>query len=125
MTMATNTYIALIHKDPDSDYGASFPDLPGCVAVASSLDEVLAEAKEALAFHIEGMVQDREGSPSSCSGRCHRSQRCFLDGRDRCPRQVERINMTIPAIALARFDNFALRYGMTRSALFVEAVNLD
>jgi hypothetical protein len=33
--------------------------------------------------------------------------------------------MTIPAIALARFDNFALRYGMTRSALFVEAVNLD
>jgi predicted RNase H-like HicB family nuclease len=63
MTMATNTYIALIHKDPDSDYGASFPDLPGCVAVASSLDEVLAEAKEALAFHIEGMVQNRGEVP--------------------------------------------------------------
>ncbi len=58
-----NTYIALIHKDPDSDYGASFPDLPGCVAVATSLDEVLAEAKEALAFHIEGMVQDGEKVP--------------------------------------------------------------
>ena len=22
-------YIALIHKDPDSSYGVSFPDLPG------------------------------------------------------------------------------------------------
>jgi predicted RNase H-like HicB family nuclease len=65
MTMATNTYIALIHKDPDSDYGASFPDLPGCVAVATSLDGVLAEAREALAFHIEGMVQDGEQVPLS------------------------------------------------------------
>jgi predicted RNase H-like HicB family nuclease len=24
-------YIALIHKDPDSDFGVSFPDLPGCI----------------------------------------------------------------------------------------------
>jgi predicted RNase H-like HicB family nuclease len=25
-------YIALIHKNAGSDYGVSFPDLPGCVA---------------------------------------------------------------------------------------------
>ena len=29
--MALRQYIALIHKDPGSDYGVSFPDLPGCV----------------------------------------------------------------------------------------------
>ena len=26
-------YIALIHKDADSDFGVSFPDFPGCVTV--------------------------------------------------------------------------------------------
>ena len=54
--MATNTYIALIHKDPDSDYGASFPDLPGCVAMAPTTDEarsLIAEAIEFLAAHPE------------------------------------------------------------------------
>ena len=25
------TYIGLVHKEPDSDYGVSFPDLPGCI----------------------------------------------------------------------------------------------
>ena len=30
-------YIALIHKDDDSDFGVSFPDLPGCVATGQTL----------------------------------------------------------------------------------------
>lgn len=46
-------YIALIHKDPDSGYGVSFPDLPGVIAVADSLDEALAEAAQAIAFALE------------------------------------------------------------------------
>jgi predicted RNase H-like HicB family nuclease len=44
-------YVALIHKDPDSDYGVSFPDLPGCVSAGSTLDEAIALAHEALALH--------------------------------------------------------------------------
>ncbi len=35
-------YIALIHKDPDSDYGVSFPDLPGVATAGSTLDEARA-----------------------------------------------------------------------------------
>jgi predicted RNase H-like HicB family nuclease len=30
-------YIALIHKDASSDYGVSFPDLPGCVTAGVDL----------------------------------------------------------------------------------------
>jgi len=45
--MATH-YIALIHKDPDTGYGVSFPDVPGVIAVADTLDTALAEAAEAL-----------------------------------------------------------------------------
>ena len=32
-------YIALIHKEPNSDYGVSFPDLPGCVTAGTTIDE--------------------------------------------------------------------------------------
>lgn len=51
-------YIALIHKDADSGYGVSFPDVPGVVATADTLDEALVEAEEALAFAAEGWRED-------------------------------------------------------------------
>ena len=37
--------------------------------------------------------------------------------------RVERVNITVPALSLQRFDAFAARQGMTRSGLFVEAVD--
>lgn len=40
-------YIALIEQD-EAGYGASFPDCPGCVAQAETLDETLVLASEAL-----------------------------------------------------------------------------
>ncbi|MHA6299726.1 type II toxin-antitoxin system HicB family antitoxin [Devosia sp. CAU 1758] len=46
-------YIALIHKDADSGYGVSFPDVPGIIAVADTLDEAISEAAAVLAFAFE------------------------------------------------------------------------
>jgi antitoxin HicB len=46
-------YIALIHKDRDSIYGVSFPDVPGVITAADTLDAALSEAAEALAFAAE------------------------------------------------------------------------
>ncbi len=46
-------YIALIHKEPDSGYGVSFPDVPGVTAVADTLDEALSEASAVLEFAFE------------------------------------------------------------------------
>lgn len=51
--MTETHYIALIHKDADSGYGVSFPDLPGVVAVGDTLDLAIAEASAALAFAFE------------------------------------------------------------------------
>jgi predicted RNase H-like HicB family nuclease len=51
-------YIGLIHKDAGTDYGVSFPDFPGLITAAASLDEARAMAEEVLAFHIEGLVED-------------------------------------------------------------------
>jgi len=61
------SYIALIHKDPESDFGVSFPDFPGCTTVGRSLEEALTLAQEALDFHIEGMIEDGAALPAPSS----------------------------------------------------------
>jgi predicted RNase H-like HicB family nuclease len=60
-------YVALIHKEDASDYGVSFPDLPGCVTAGGTLDEVRAWAEEALAFHLEGLAANGEAIPEPSS----------------------------------------------------------
>jgi predicted RNase H-like HicB family nuclease len=56
-------YIAYLHKDSNSDFGVSFPDFPGCVTAGRTLDEARQLAPEALALHIEGMIEDGEHIP--------------------------------------------------------------
>ena len=46
-------YIALIHKDADSCYGVSFPDVPGVTTAADSIDEAMRKASEVLEFAAE------------------------------------------------------------------------
>ena len=60
-------YIALIHKDANSEYGVSFPDLPGCVTAGLDLDYARMMAEEALALHLEGMEADGEPIPEPSS----------------------------------------------------------
>jgi predicted RNase H-like HicB family nuclease len=56
------TYTVLIEKGPTS-YGASVPDLPGCVAVAETRQEVEQLIKGAVAMHLKGMREDGEPIP--------------------------------------------------------------
>jgi len=46
-------YIALIHKQSDSSYGVSFPDVPGVIAAGNTIDEAMQNAGEALEFAAE------------------------------------------------------------------------
>ena len=54
-------YFGLVHKDPASDYGISFPDVPGCISAAATLDEIRSMAAEALTMHLEYLCD--EGKP--------------------------------------------------------------
>ena len=56
-------YIAYLHKENSSDYGVSFPDFPGCVTAGKTLHEAYEMAAEALALHIQGMVEDGDVIP--------------------------------------------------------------
>jgi predicted RNase H-like HicB family nuclease len=56
-------YLVLIEGGPPSNYSAWSPDIPGCVATGDSLEEVEREMREAIAFHLEGLVKDGEPLP--------------------------------------------------------------
>ena len=52
-------YVLAIHKDPDSGYGVTVPNLPGCFSAGATLDAAIEAAREAILLHLEGM--DAEG----------------------------------------------------------------
>jgi predicted RNase H-like HicB family nuclease len=50
-------YMVVVERG-ETSWGAHVPDLPGCVAVGETRDEVLRRIREAIEFHIEGLRQD-------------------------------------------------------------------
>ena len=59
-------YVVIFEKGENS-YGASVPDLPGCIAVAETMEEVRKLIAEAIEFHIEGLREDGEVVPQPSS----------------------------------------------------------
>ena len=58
---------AIVIEKAESNYSAYVPDLPGCVATGASLEEVEAEIREAIEFHLEGMREDGVPIPTAQS----------------------------------------------------------
>lgn len=119
-------YIALIHKADDSDYGVSFPDFPGCVTAGTTLDDAHSMAAEALALHVDGMIEDGESipAPSSLSSimavRENRDAVAMLVTLPDKPHSV-RVNITLPDDLLRQIDEHAEAEGYTRSGLLAAA----
>ncbi len=59
-------YVVVIEQGPTS-YGAYVPDLPGCVAVAETEEEVTELIREAIDFHLEGLRDAGEPIPEPTS----------------------------------------------------------
>ncbi len=58
---------AIVIEKGEGNYGAYVPDLPGCVAVGDSIEEVEREIQEAIEFHLDGMREDGEPIPQPTS----------------------------------------------------------
>jgi predicted RNase H-like HicB family nuclease len=121
------SYIALIHKDPDSDYGVSFPDFPGCISAGSTIDEAKDMAHEALELHVEGMVEDGQALPEPSTLEVvmadddNRDAVAFLVSLPEKPVPTVRVNITMSADDLKAIDAFAEAHGFTRSGFLVQA----
>ena len=55
-------YPVVIHKDPDSDYGVTVPDLPGCFSAGETSDEALNEVVEAMVCSFGSICFNRAHS---------------------------------------------------------------
>jgi predicted RNase H-like HicB family nuclease len=120
-------YIGLIHKDAGSDFGVSFPDFPGVVTAGTTLDDARAMAEEALAFHVEGLMEDGEIIPEPLtleeimSDPDNRSGVAILVSLKTEQPKAVRVNVTLPADVLEQIDQYAEAHGFTRSGLLTQA----
>ncbi|RVD13802.1 MAG: type II toxin-antitoxin system HicB family antitoxin [Mesorhizobium sp.] len=120
-------YIGLIHKDADSDFGVSFPDFPGVITAGKDLDDARSMAEEALALHIEGLVEDGGAVPEPSSLEAvmadtdNRDGVAILVSAQTQTRKTVRINVTLSDDILQRIDAFAEAHGYTRSGFLAKA----
>src|ERR1022692_2677347 len=117
------TYIALMYKDSDSDYGVSFPDFPGCITAGKALEDARHMASEALAFHVSGMRKGGEVIPEPSTVDAinadpeNAGALLFLVESPDLPGRSLRINVTLPEDLIAAID----RTTKNRSRFLAEA----
>ena len=57
------TEYAVVYEQGPTSWGAYVPDLPGCVAVGNSLEEVQSLIRDAIEMHLETMREDGDPIP--------------------------------------------------------------
>ncbi len=119
------TYIALLRKEMESDFGVDFPDFPGCITGAESLEAAHRRASEVLRFHIKGMVEDGDPIPEPSS-----IEKIMTDPANEGAipflvavpdTRTRRVNITVPETDLEAIDTYARQHNMSRSAFLVRA----
>ena len=124
-------YIALIDGEAGA-YGVSFPDLPGCVAMAPTIDEAILRAADALReFDADVVAAGSSIPPPTTAERLRELPDVAAALREgatlvsvpliRETAGSVKANLSINAGVLAALDAEASRRGLTRSAL-VEAM---
>src|SRR6266567_2280958 len=108
-------YIAYLHKDAKSDYGVSFPDLPGCITAGSTLEEAKRMAAEALSLHIAGMREDGQEIPEPST----------LDELRNDPAMKGAVAFLVPATELERTVRINITAGSFRSSSKVEGSEIS
>ena len=122
-------YSVVVHKDRESDYGVTVPDLPGCFSAGETLDEALHEVVEAIECHLEGLLLDSEPIPTPQPIEAHQNNQDYAGGvwafvtvdLAKLSGKTRRVNVTLPERILTLMDNYASQHGETRSGLIAEA----
>jgi predicted RNase H-like HicB family nuclease len=122
-------YAVVVHKDPDSEYGVTVPDLPGCFSAGATLDAALSEVVEAIECHLEGLLLDEEPIPTPQLIESHQANPDYVSGvwafvnvdLAKLSGKSRRVNITLPERVLTLMDKFASEHGETRSGLITQA----
>ncbi len=130
--MRIQHYRALLEPDGKGGYGVVFPDFPGCVSAAADAEAAVHDAAEALALHVEGMLEDQSDLPVPSAPDAPLPDWLVDEpGAEHwvrvlvpvtVPGKTRRINVTLEESLLARLDHAARNHRMTRSAFLADAV---
>lgn len=122
-------YLAVVHKEPKSDFGVSFPDFPGCVTAGATLDEAKNMAHDALSLHVKGLLEDGESMPVPSKPEDILDDLDYSDASailvistPEAKYRSIRVNITVPEDTLRKIDTMAKKRGMSRSSFLVHAV---
>jgi predicted RNase H-like HicB family nuclease len=58
---------AIVIEKAESNFAAYVPDLPGCVATGSTVEETESLLRDAIALHLAGMREDGIAAPEPVS----------------------------------------------------------
>lgn len=135
--MALRFYTACIEGDDTPGFSVFFPDLPGCISAGDTVQQAATNAAEALALHIEGLVETGQPIPEPSAPDAPLPDWLARDPEDQPSRIVARIlipvempgrsvrtNITVEEGLLARLDAAAAAAGMSRSGFIAEAVRM-
>ena len=123
-------FIGIVHKDEDSAYGISFPDVPGCFSASDTLEDLVKNASEALAlwFEDEPMVEPRgldEVVDDAAFKEAAEGASLILVPLITLTGRTVKANLTMDAGLLQAIDATAKARGMTRSAFIADAVRRE
>lgn len=104
----------VIHKDHDSDYGVTVPDLPGCFSAGATMDEALDKVTEAIEGHVEILFEEGDALPEPQSMEYHKQNPDYVDGvwafvevdTIELMGKTERFNVTLPSLLVKRVDEY-------------------
>ena len=72
-------FTIVIHKDKDSDFGVSVPDLPGCTSAGSTVADAIEQAVKAITGHLELLVEEHREIPQPKTIKKHRASGAYKD----------------------------------------------
>lgn len=119
--------VGIIHEE-NGTFGISFPDFPGAVSTGRSLEEAVAKGAEMLAFHVDGLAEDK-ALPAGLRtlDALRKEEPDWLKDAVavlvpvELPGNVVRVNISVDERDLERIDRAAKGAGMTRSGFMVKA----
>lgn len=119
-----------VHKDRDSAYGASFPDLPGCFAGADDLQDLPRAAQEAVEAHFH---DEPEAIPAPSVPEAWEGHEDFEGGfwmvvdidLSKVSTKAVRLNISLPENLVHRIDATARAQRLSRSAFLAKAAERE
>jgi len=120
-------YPVIIHKDEDTGYGVTLPDIPGCFSLGDTLDEAIRNIQAAVELYYDGENITAPPQASKIEDLVKSDLYTkngfwvladidfpFLSSK------TVRINITLPEYKLSLIDKAAKARGLSRSAFLAE-----